>query len=108
MTLSTSLGVKAQVNHGNNGQDDYSLKPELTYSVDIKLSWPALMIKARNTIARSRINLQKLETSIEQQRQNFEIKVAKQYASHNYLLDTYETRKEKSQGSIRYKYFQPN
>ena len=93
LTLTGSLSLETSAQYRDTEQPEYSqLKPN--YSVSIQLSWPVLMRKARNTVKRSEIQLQQLEEDLEIQRQNFGISIARQYANHKYLLESYAIQQE--------------
>ncbi|WGK69767.1 TolC family protein [Candidatus Haliotispira prima] len=93
LTLKGSFGLETSATYGDSEQPSYSeLKP--TYSLEVSLSWPVLMRKAGNSEKVSLVQLKQLESTLNKQRQDFEISIAKQRAAHEFLIENYDIRKE--------------
>ncbi|MEM9423365.1 MAG: TolC family protein, partial [Spirochaetota bacterium] len=93
LSLSTSLGLETSAAYSGSAEPKYSkLKPR--YSLALKLSWPVLMRRANNTRQKSRVQLRQLETTLNSQRQDFEIRVVKQRSAQEFLLEAYAIGQE--------------
>ncbi len=89
LTLSASIGLETSALYEKSQEPEYS-KLRYNYLIGLNLSWPILMRGANNAIKTSRIRLQQLETSLNKQRQEFEIDIAQQRSAHEFLLENYE------------------
>ena len=93
LVLGVDFTLESNSSYGEGEVPSYSkLKPG--YDINLKLSWPVLGRKAKNDAETLRLQLQELEATLEQQRQEFEIDIARRRGEHLFLLENYQIQQE--------------
>ena len=93
LVLGANFTLESGASYKEGEAPSYSkLKPG--YEIDLKLSWPILGRKAKNASEKLRIQLQELERTLEQQREDFEIDIARRRGEHLFSLENYQIQQE--------------